>query len=191
MKKILSVLFVFAVALSASAQITYNAKASLGLSSVDVSESVDGLKNKFVAKIGAGIEKPLNENWALMPSLELAWKGYKIEDGDYGQDVSFMYIQVPVLAAYRLNLNGSWNMTAKAGPYFAYALSGDSGDEELGDFFDNGGKRFDAGIILAVDFEYHKYVIGLEYERGLTNIMDVESISVTNQAFYATVGYKF
>ncbi len=188
MKKILSALFVFAVALSASAQITYNAKASLGLASVAVSGTESDVESKFVGKIGGGIEKPLNENWALMPSLELAWKGYKVEGAE---DVNFMYVQVPVLAAYRLNLNDSWNMTAKAGPYFAYALSGDSGDDELGDFFDNGGKRFDAGIILAVDFEYHKYVIGVEYERGLTNIYDEAGISVTNQAFYATIGYKF
>ena len=55
--------------------------------------------------------------------------------------------------------------------------------------------RFDAGIILGADFEYHRFVAGVEFEYGLTNIVDygVDSgtVNIKNVAGYITVGYKF
>ena len=59
-------------------------------------------------------------------------------------------------------------------------------------FSDLDAKRFDAGIDVGIDFEYHRFVIGAEFERGFVSFAPEESeFNVYNQAFYLTIGYKF
>lgn len=206
MRKLFSLVFVALFAITASAQITWNVKGGVGLASCY--GDVDDMGSHFVGKIGVGIEKPFAKNWSLMPSLELAWKGaeYKSET-EYekiDETLDIFYIQVPIVAAYRINLNDSWNITLKAGPYFAYGLSGkmkgnysyEGKDESYSEniFKDNAygkaGKRFDAGLDLGVDFEYRRFVFGAEYELGMLKFAPDDG-DVKNAAAYITVGYKF
>lgn len=200
MKKVLVVFLMAVGALIADAQITWNAKAGIGIANCWGEESSG---SHFVGKIGAGIEKPFTSNWSLMPSLEIAWKGaqesYEYDNGysleKFKATLDILYLQIPVLAAYRLNLNDSWNMTFKAGPYLAFALWGEM--REDGEHFNifkkedeyNGANRFDLGLDLGIDFEYHRFVFGVEYEVGFISI-DKE-YSLRNSAAYLTVGYKF
>jgi len=180
--------------------------------------SDEGFDNKglFVGKVGFGAEIPVSQNFSVMPSLELAMKGGKYEAKDDEESISsklnVTYLQIPVMAAYRLSLNDRLNMTLKAGPYFAYGLSGnmkttvDINDytvTEKADIFSDkemGGKaadRFDVGGILGVDFEYHRFVVGAELECGFTDMYkasdssDNYSVKIKNLAAYVTVGYKF
>ena len=86
-----------------------------------------------------------------------------------------------------MNLADAWNMTLKAGPYFAYAISDKikygsySASAEV--------KKFDAGLDAGVDFEYHRFVFGVEAEMGFMELYSGGSIK--NLAFYATLGWKF
>lgn len=204
----------------ASAQVTFNAKLGGGMSWAPMSEkgSDEGFDNKglFVGKIGFGAEIPVSQNFSVMPSLELAMKGGKYEAKDDEESISsklnVTYLQIPVMAAYRLSLNDRLNMTLKAGPYFAYGLSGNMKttvdinnvtETEKADIFSDkemGGKaadRFDVGGILGVDFEYHRFVVGAELECGFTDMYkasdpsDNYSVKIKNLAAYVTVGYKF
>ena len=209
MKKLFTLACVAMLAVSASAQITWNAKLGLGFASCPgLDEGNTSLH--FVGKAGVGIEYPLSDNLSLMPSLEFAAKGTKFDNSEYAEiikeTVDIYYLQVPVMAAYRLNLNDDWNLTVKAGPYFAYGLfgsidvtytyNGQTKNENVDMDFDDTINRFDCGIDVGVDFEHHRFVFGLEYERGFTNMVkNAENAEYTptiyNQAFYATVGYKF
>lgn len=215
MKKLFSLLCVAMFAVAASAQITWNVKGGVGFATC-YGDVEGGMENHFVGKIGVGIEKPLSSNWSLMPSLELAWKGAEYSE-DLGEvydgysestkeTLDVFYIQVPIVAAYRINLNDSWNLTLKAGPYFAYAISGrfkgsssygggnegGSWDEDLFKSYEGeeAGKRFDAGLDLGVDFEFHRFVFGAEYELGLLKFAPGGG-DVKNAAAYVTLGYKF
>ena len=120
-----------------------------------------------------------------MPSLELAWKGTKVED--FGT-LDLLYIQIPVMVAYRLNLSGSWNTTFKVGPYFGYAFYDKFKDDDYGTI-DLDTKKFDAGLDVGIDFECHKFVFGVEVEAGLCKLY--KEADIKNLAFYATVGWKF
>ena len=197
--------------IAASAQITWNAKGGFGVatcygwSSEYVEDAEMSKKAHLVGKVGVGIEYPLTSNWSLMPSLELAWKGAKYEFEEKGwvdkSTLDFTYVQVPIVAAYRMNLTDAWNLTLKAGPYFAYAISdkftveyeytgdssfpGSSGSESGSADI----KKFDAGLDVGVDFEHHRFVFGVEAELGF---MELESYAkAKNLAFYATLGWKF
>ena len=220
MKRIFTLACVAMLTLCASAQVTFNAKLGGGMSWAPVKVSDGGFDNKglFVGKIGFGAEIPVSQNFSVMPSLELAMKGGKYEAKDYDETISdklnVTYLQIPVMAAYRLSLNDRLNMTLKAGPYFAYGLSGnmkitedDINGSETGkmDIFSDkemGGKaadRFDVGGILGVDFEYHRFVFGADLECGFTDMYKMTeteedgnySVKIKNLAAYVTVGYKF
>lgn len=209
MKKILSLVCVAMFTLYASAQVTYNVKLGGGMAWNSFSESPNGgTDNKaiFVGKVGAGIELPISQNFSVMPSLELALKGGKLQFDDETQKINTIYIQLPVMAAYRFALSDRLNMTVKAGPYFAYGLSGKGkyNDGEDSDEFDifsdkdmggNAANRFDIGGIAGVDFEYHRFVVGAEFEYGFTDFYKRNnqgySCKMKNMAAYVTVGYKF
>lgn len=209
MKKIFVLLCAAVFALTASAQITWNVKAGIGSAwcAIDAPGNNGSSKAHIVGKLGVGLETPLTENLSLMPSLEFAVKGSKREytwdDASLNEKVNLTYIQLPIMAAYRFNATDRLNIVAKLGPYFAYALSGKckiddySNDTDDFDIFEDGagGKRFDAGLIIGVDFEFNRFVAGLEYERGFTNLLDTDddegSVKIKNSAIYLTVGYKF
>lgn len=207
MKKLFTIMLVLIVSLTASAQITWNVK--LGGGFAMCTGDVENTKNIFVSKVGVGLEMPLSHSLSLMPSLEFAIKGTKTSFEGYAYDEYYnleetftpMYIQLPVVCAYRLNLNTDWNIVFKAGPYFAYGIKGDyklkeknSGEssDNFDLFSDGDAKRFDIGIDAGIDFEYHRFVIGLEYEKGFSSFAASGSDSdIYNQAAYLTVGYKF
>ena len=207
MKRFFMFAFAIAMTMAVSAQVTWNVKLGGGFAMCAGGNTDEGdMKGKIVGKIGLGLEKPLSANFSLMPSLELAMKGTKWETSEsgfsYEETYSPLYIQLPILGAYRFNLNDDWNLTLKAGPYFAYGISGSvdakvdvsgySVSEDADLFSDLDAKRFDAGIDIGIDFEYHRFVFGFEYERGFTSFAPSESdVDIYNQAVYVTVGYKF
>lgn len=206
MKRLLSLVCVTMLTIAAFAQITWNVKAGGGVATMWGGD-LDRVKPHVVGKIGVGIEKPLSSNVSLMPSLEVAWKGvineyYEYDRNlgtvDYKSTVDILYIQIPVLLAYRMNLNNDWNLTFKGGPYGAYAVynhakltatvAGIGSASEGQSNIDI--KKFDVGIDVGIDAEYHRFVFGVEGEMGFLSLLgDVAKIN--NLAFYATVGYKF
>lgn len=208
MKKLLTIVCAITFALPLCAQITWNAKGGIGVASCIAGSNTD-TRLHLVGKVGFGLEKPLTSNLSLMPSLEIAWKGgkNKLNTNGYESDESLniFYAQIPVVLAYRINLNDRWNMVFKGGPYVAFAIIGKdeqnftyngkkySGSLDIFDKDEMGGeaaKRFDVGIDIGIDFEYHRYVVGLEYELGFIS-MAPNGKSLKNQAGYITIGYKF
>lgn len=194
MKKLFILVCMALFAGTASAQITWNMKAGAGIAHC-IGEDSWEMGNRFVGKIGVGIEKPFTSNWSLMPSLEIALKGalYLSTSSADDEVLSYYYIQVPMLAAYRINLTDKWNLTLKAGPYLACALSGKlkSDTENFNLFGDDGaGRRLDVGFDFGLDCEYQRYVFGVEYELGCLN-MTTNDYKLKNAAFYVTIGYKF
>ena len=206
MKKTFGILLVLFVAMTANAQVTWNLKGGVGMASCISSGDAGNSKLKFVAKFGGGLETPIIQSLSFMPSLEVAWKGgkYNIYDGD--ATLNLIYLQIPAVFAYRVNVNDRLNMTMKAGPYAAFAVSGNMKqdytygglayhyDVNIFDEGENGvakaAKRFDVGIDVGLDFELHRFVLGLEYELGFISFAPNDA-SLKNQAFYATIGYKF
>lgn len=189
MKKLFSLICVAMFAVTASAQVTWNMKGGFGVATCYGSD-VEGLKTHLVGKIGFGLEYPISSNVSLMPSLEFAWKGTEQKNDGDKLTLDLYYLQVPVVFAYRVNLADAWNMTLKAGPYAAYAVSdkikyesnygGYEGSSEV--------KKFDAGLDAGIDFEYHRFVFGVEAEMGFLKLYES---NVKNLAFYATLGRKY
>ena len=185
MKKIyLTLALISLIALGTNAQDNkkYTIKAGAGMSNI-VGSDTDG-DMRFSYKLGITYDVEIAKDFYIMPGIEFIAKGF--------EDTNMTYLQVPVQAAYRFNINNNTNLELKAGPYIAYGLYG--GDIKLlggkiDVFSDNGLERLDAGIAAGVSLNICRFVIGLEYSRGLLKLDD--SSSMYNQAFGITAGYKF
>lgn len=186
MKKLLCLICVAMFAVTASAQVTWNMKGGFGVATCYGSDTED-LKVHPVGKIGVGLEYPLSSNVSLMPSLEFAWKGTEMKGTNFKLDL--YYLQLPVVFAYRMNLADAWNMTLKAGPYAAYVVSDKFKYPDYNVSGSSDAKKFDAGLDAGVDFEYHRFVFGVEAEMGFMKLYSGGNIK--NLAFYATLGWKF
>lgn len=189
MKKILIVAVLALSALSMSAQDSkLMFKAGFGLSTLAGSDA-DGEKNAFAYKIGLTYDLSLSESFSILPGLELVNKGTK-EDGVEGT-INLLYAQIPVLAAYKINVGDEAKVVIKAGPYAAYGVVGSDIEYDYGDkvnAFDVC-ERFSAGVLAGISYDFGQFSIGAEFSRGLTKA--IKDVKAYNQAFGLTFGYKF
>ncbi len=94
------------------------------------------------------------------------------------------YLQLPIYALYRININNEIKVLINAGPYFAYGIIGTTrlnanilhGDAIYEDEFKEktfaarGLKKFDFGLGAGVGIELKEVVLGVNYEYGTKNI---------------------
>ncbi|MCZ4344397.1 porin family protein, partial [Sphingomonadaceae bacterium G21617-S1] len=71
-------------------------------------------------KIGGGLEYGFTDLWSLQPSLFVSTKGAKYDEAT----VNAVYLELPVMAAARINVADNTNIVIRAGPYFAYGIGG-------------------------------------------------------------------
>ncbi|QDW21105.1 porin family protein [Flavobacterium sp. KBS0721] len=128
------------------------------------------------------------------------------------------YVTLPVYGAYKLNVTNQFKIIFGVGPYFGYGIGGkttqklNSGSWSEGitqrewNTFGNGVydqsrdwlhgttlKRFDIGAGANIDFEYHKFILGVGYEKGLRNIAVNENASglkYKNNNLQVSFGYR-
>lgn len=184
-KSILLVLFTF-ISVTAFSQISWNAKVGMNISNYT---GDDDLAAKVGFKIGGGLEYGFTDIWSLQPSLFLTTKGAKEDEAT----MNAMYLELPVMAAARINVANNTNIVISAGPYLAYGVGGKisvetSGVEVSVDTFD-ALDRFDAGLGLGVAAEFGKIVVGLDGQFGLVDVMKIGNPKNIN--FSISLGYKF
>ena len=206
-KGITILMFLFSV-LSVHSQLSWNAKAGINLSNVTVWEGVD---MKLGYQFGVGMDYYFNDHWGIQPSLMLISKGYK-DKGDYSYPCNWddvrlksynitenrVYLEMPVMLAYRFNVADNMKLVLNGGGYVSYGIAGkyknedtledDSKTKESNNTFSDGMEKFDAGIGAGITFEYkNKYTIGLIGEWGLKKIV----ANTKNRTYGLNIGYKF
>lgn len=170
----------------------FGATAGLNTSTTDA----DGSKSKLGFHVGARAEYSFSESLYATASLLYSHKGFKMEgNDDYKANAG--YIELPVMAGYRWNLNNGLIIFGETGPYFAYGICGKHkfghgiGDE---DFFgkkeEGGAQRFDAGWGINAGVEYSQFQIRVGYELGFTKLWDVDG-SAKNRNLTVGVAYMF
>ena len=143
-------------------------------------------------------EIPIEGNFVLQPALLYSSKGSKYSY--FGEDMTISpgFLEIPVYAAYKFDL-GNMKLLLDAGPYFAYGISGKikSGGESQSINFgsdDNADmKAFDFGLGLGAGLEITNFLISLNYEFGLTNLVPgtTDGSEAKSRVFGISVGYFF
>lgn len=192
---------------------TFGVKAGVNMSSVTGDD--DGTKVRFGYNIGVTVDYAINQDWYILSGLQYTTKGTNLDKiGSIKPSMHAAYLQLPIHAAYKLEVAPETKLVFHAGPYLAYGINGKSklglnddvevdieGIEDLEGLvnsllnkktntFDTF-KRFDAGLGLGIGAEFGKIALDLGWDFGLVNIVDKGDGTIRNANAYLTVGYKF
>lgn len=141
-----------------------------------------------------------SESWSLKSGLMFTSKGWKFKEE--GEKITYrpIYLEIPILAAYKVNISENTKFVINAGPYLAFGLGGKAkyGDADMKLFKGEDGedaymKRFDLGIQYGVGFELSdRYLINLTGQNGFICPFDVdEGDKPKNMSFAISLGYRF
>ena len=204
MKKLFLTLALGMVAAVGFSQLRWDVKFGMNFSNMtkmDDSKAITGFT------MGVGADYAFNENWAFQPGIMITSKGYKDEIYDEKFTVRPIYLDIPILAAYKFDITDNTKFVINAGPYFAIGLGGKtkSGvdgapDEKVFDDKNAYGaeydKRFDFGLQwgLGVELGEH-YLVNFTAQHGFITPYDFDSDydgdKPKNMSFAIGVGYRF
>ena len=225
------------LAVSVNAQekpVSFGVQAGVNFSNLNYSSNHENAvdpKSKTGFHVGVVADLNVAPNFYIQPGLFLTTKGainkFSEKDDYYDYyysseaNISASYLQLPILASYRFQVNNAVKIAVNAGPYFSYGLGGkikwteklyyEGETETATEEFDIFGKsteddlkgdikRFDAGIRFGAGaYINNKFYIGLNYDLGLSNIAITDNEygdwgsgdKLKNNCFSISVGYNF
>lgn len=186
--------------------ISLSAQLGLNLSRFTHVDRWNGIKAGV--NVGVMAEKPILKSLAVKAGLLYTMKGtVGNNDGGFGGGLtttfSPAYLEIPILASYRLQYNDAVRLTFDFGPYFAFGLHGKDVKEwkagkvgkdtrtEYDVFSDSQLKRFDFGLQLGPSIVYkERFSAGLIFDCGIADISNMGG-KVGNFSFMINLGYKF
>lgn len=193
MKKFLMTAVLGMFALAGFSQVKWDAKFGMNFSNMTKAEGTKALPG---FNLGVGMDYGFSENWSLQSGLMISSKGFKFKEGDWKDKYRPIYLDIPILAAYKFNISDNTKFVINAGPYLAIGLGGKNKetDEEDIKLFDKDGydwKRFDLGIQYGIGLELSdRYLINLTGQNGFISPVDGGD-DPKNMTFTIGVGYRF
>lgn len=193
MKKFLMTAVLGMFALAGFSQVKWDAKFGMNFSNMT---KLDDAKALPGFNLGVGMDYGFSENWSLQSGLLISSKGFKYKEGDWKNKYRPIYLDIPILAAYKFNISDNTKFVINAGPYLAIGLGGKNKetDEEDIKLFDKDGydwKRFDLGIQYGIGLELSdRYLINLTGQNGFISPVDGGD-DPKNMTFTIGVGYRF
>ena len=155
---------------------------------------------KFGFNIGAFADFDFAHNMAIQSGLFFTTKGsrenVRVSDGMERIVTNFLYLQVPVHFAYKIDVSPGMRVVFHGGPYVAYAVGGSvrvNGERDRNAF----GCRviqyqpFDWGLGIGVGGEFERILVGIGWDFGLFDISNQSNVRSRNQSAFLTVGYRF
>lgn len=200
MKKNLLTALLGMFAVAGFSQVKWDARFGMNFSNMtkmDESKALPGFT------MGVGMDYGFSENWSFQSGLMITSKGYKFKYGDEKATARPIYLDIPILAAYKFNISDNAKLVINAGPYMAIGLGGkykehwDGGDDWK--IFDDKGedcKRFDLGIQYGVGVELGEhYLVNFTGQNGFISPFNYpdgyNGDKAKNMNFSIGVGYRF
>lgn len=193
MKKFLMTAVLGMFALAGFSQVKWDAKFGMNFSNMTKYDDTKALPG---FNLGVGMDYGFSENWSLQSGLMFSSKGFKVKEGNWKDKYRPIYLDIPILAAYKFNISDNTKFVINAGPYLAIGLGGKNKetDEEDIKLFDKDGydwKRFDLGIQYGIGLELSdRYLINLTGQNGFISPVDGGD-DPKNMTFTIGVGYRF
>lgn len=198
MKKFLMTAVLGMFALAGFSQVKWDAKVGMNFSNMTKFDDTKALPG---FNLGVGMDYGFSENWSLQSGLMISSKGYKVKD--YAK-VRPIYLDIPILVAYKFNISDNTKFVINAGPYLAFGLGGKCKFDEGGDYKlfkgedgeDAEYSRFDLGIQYGIGLEIgDHYLVNLTGQNGFISPVDYpdgyEGDKPKNMTFSIGVGYRF
>ena len=211
MKKMMMMLFMATVALTASAQnevgqLTLQPKIGLNLANVSDAGKINDESSKMKADFAVGVEAEygLSEKFSVAAGVLYSLQG--CDYGEYklkinGETVSgydknqynLGYLNIPIVANFYFAKG--WAIKAGVQPGFLLSaknkVDGVGATPSVNDDIKDTFKSFDLSIPLGLSYEYEKVVFDARYNLGVTKVNKEGDLSCKNSVVQFTVGYKF
>lgn len=193
-------------------KLSFHVRGGLNISDLTATSDnkLENATSKLGFNVGGMLYYSLGNSLYLQTGLTLTSKGAKINNipgasGNYDASMNAVYLQVPLLIAFKLQLNNTSNKIGVAvGPYFAYGITGkttllqdgQSTGVSYNTFQSNGlWKRPDLGFNMEASFEMPKVIFILGADGGVLRLWNTDQLAnnanVTNMNVYLSLGYKF
>ena len=211
MKKIMMMLVMATVALTASAQnevgqLTLQPKIGLNLANVSDAGKINDESSKIKPDFAVGVEAEygLSEKFSVAAGLLYSMQGcdfgeYKVSTGGTtlgGWDKNqrnLAYLNIPIVANFYFAKG--WAIKAGIQPGFLlsakHKVDGVGATESYNDDIKDTFKSFDLSIPLGLSYEYENVVFDARYNLGVTKMNKEGDNSLKNSVIQFTVGYKF
>lgn len=203
-KRIYLVLFVAVMTASyAQAELTFGVRAGLNLTDVHSTATAGSVTITHTTdpKVGfqAGLvaDYALSNTFSIQPAVVFATQGGKVGRNNNSINYRLNYIQVPINAIYKIDL-GFAGLLLQAGPYFGYALNGNtsvdgsdrSTDIEFGSN-NNELKPFDFGVGAGAGLQFGNLQLVLGYNFGFADLTNINSTTLRNNGVALTATILF
>lgn len=206
MKKLLTLMALIAITLSAQAQheegdVTIQPKVGITISNI-----TDGEKSKINLTYGVEFERFFTDQFSASLGVMFTNQGckYDIYSADGAGNVSddlkldIYYGTLPIMANYYV-LPG---LALKAGIQPAFRVKArieqngnkidlDNAIDAMYDGNDNKLKTFDLSIPVGLSYEYAHITVDARYNFGVTKLISNADKGIYNKVFIMTLGYKF
>lgn len=148
--------------------------------------------NEFGGHFGVITEIGITDWFYIQPGVYFTTKSFdfylsnaeKKPDYSWRRLYELYYLEIPVLASFRIELADDFKLHLDAGAFVACGVGGNVRDNvlkenifDIGDLLGNpfvkgegGLNRFDAGLQFGVGFSYKEFFIGAAYDLGLFDI---------------------
>ena len=195
MKKMMMMLIMATVALTASAQntlrdngtFTLQPKVGIGIGKLSGEwKSVAGFEDKTRTGLVAGLEGEyyVNDWLGIAAGLNYAQQGWKFEGNGESATIKLDYLNVPLTG----NFYVAKGLALKTGVQFGFLMSAKAGSEDVKD----SSEKLNISIPIGISYEFSDFVIDLRYNTALnkTNKPD-NGTKARSDLFQITLGYKF
>lgn len=175
-----------------------------GMSMANITNSEADLKVGYT--LGVGMDYSFNDMWSFQSGLNFTSKGCKASEAGVDLKMNPVYLDIPLLAALKINITEGNRFLINLGPYVGFGLGGkmtvEQGGAEIGTklFKKVDGaqeavmNRCAVGLQYGIGFELdNHYLINLTGQYGFTNMVKESFADESNKnlAFLLTVGYRF
>ena len=194
MKKLVLTMLFGLIALAGYSQVRWDVQLGMNFSNMTKADDAKMLPG---FKVGLGMDYAFTDVWSLKSGLMFESKGYKLDE----EKARPIYMQIPVMAAWKANITDDIKFVVNAGPYFAVGLGGKYKENGGGSakLFSSDGmdmKRFDLGIQWGIGVELsERYIVNFTGENGFISPFDFPSgyngDKPKNMNFTIGIGYIF
>ena len=196
-KLVLTVLFGM-IALVGFSQVRWDVKVGMSFSN---QTKLDDAKALPGFTLGVGMDYAFTDNWSFQPGLMISSKGYKYKEEGWKSTTRPIYLDIPLLAAYKFSVAEGVKIVIDAGPYLAIGVGGKYKDDDDDDWkiFDEDGenwKRFDLGLQWGIGVELGEhYLVNFTGQNGFITPYDFgdgyKGDKPKNMTFSIGLGYRF
>ncbi len=165
MKKLVLTMLFGLIALAGYSQVRWDVQLGMNFSNMTKADDAKMLPG---FKVGLGMDYAFTDVWSLKSGLMFESKGYKVDE----EKARPIYMQIPVMAAWKANITDDIKFVVNAGPYFAVGLGGKykEGNSDIKLFSSDGMnmKRFDLGIQWGIGVELsERYIVNFTGRKWL------------------------